>query len=244
MGWNSAVKQGRTKLLVSVRSAEEARAALAGGADIIDVKDPSRGSLGMADSAITQRIVSTVAGRVPLSVALGELCDLAVVADLAGVTWAKVGLSHAAGVSLDQDWHALARQLAPVELIGVCYADHARAKGLQFDQVFDLVMESPKNKAAQPGILIDTAIKDGKGLLAWHTIPKLKEHCIRCHHEGVFLALAGSLSPLDILQLARVVEPDIIAVRGAACECGQRDGKVNKQAVRELKKCLTATAPA
>ena len=34
------------KLLVSVVSAAEARAALRGGADVIDVKDPSRGALG------------------------------------------------------------------------------------------------------------------------------------------------------------------------------------------------------
>ena len=36
-------------LLVSVRSAAEALSALAGGADVIDVKEPNRGSLGAAD---------------------------------------------------------------------------------------------------------------------------------------------------------------------------------------------------
>ena len=36
-------------LLVSVRSAAEALAALAGGADVIDVKEPNQGSLGAAD---------------------------------------------------------------------------------------------------------------------------------------------------------------------------------------------------
>ena len=35
-----------TRLLVSVRSAEEAEIALAGGADVIDVKEPRRGALG------------------------------------------------------------------------------------------------------------------------------------------------------------------------------------------------------
>ena len=36
------------KLLVSVRSADEAEVALEGGADIIDVKEPLHGSLGWA----------------------------------------------------------------------------------------------------------------------------------------------------------------------------------------------------
>ena len=44
------------QLLVSVRSAEEARAALEGGAALIDVKEPSRGSLGSA--SVEQRVPS------------------------------------------------------------------------------------------------------------------------------------------------------------------------------------------
>ena len=42
----------RSRLLVSVRSAAEAEIALHGGADLIDVKEPTRGSLGRADGAI------------------------------------------------------------------------------------------------------------------------------------------------------------------------------------------------
>ncbi len=41
-----------TRLLVSVRSAAEAEIALSAGADLIDVKEPSRGSLGAADPAV------------------------------------------------------------------------------------------------------------------------------------------------------------------------------------------------
>ena len=41
--------QNRVGLLVSVRDAAEAELALAGGADVIDVKEPNRGSLGAAE---------------------------------------------------------------------------------------------------------------------------------------------------------------------------------------------------
>jgi len=60
------------QLLVSVRSADEARAALAGGADLIDVKEPSRGPLGTADSDVIAEVLRAVNGRVPVSAALGE----------------------------------------------------------------------------------------------------------------------------------------------------------------------------
>jgi (5-formylfuran-3-yl)methyl phosphate synthase len=49
----------RPKLLVSVRNAHEARDALAGGCDILDVKEPANGSLGMADVGVIREVVAT-----------------------------------------------------------------------------------------------------------------------------------------------------------------------------------------
>jgi uncharacterized protein (UPF0264 family) len=63
------------KLLVSVRSMEEAQAALEGGADLIDIKEPNRGPLGKARDSVIAAIVEVVAGRRPVSAAMGELCD-------------------------------------------------------------------------------------------------------------------------------------------------------------------------
>ncbi|MFO1092588.1 MAG: (5-formylfuran-3-yl)methyl phosphate synthase [Planctomycetaceae bacterium] len=65
----------RPRLLVSVRNADEAIAALAGGADIIDVKEPRRGPLGMADANIVADIVACAGDRAPVSAALGEVRD-------------------------------------------------------------------------------------------------------------------------------------------------------------------------
>ena len=42
------------RLLVSVVSAEEARRAVAGGADIVDVKDPREGALGAPAPAVLE----------------------------------------------------------------------------------------------------------------------------------------------------------------------------------------------
>src|SRR5687768_1630805 len=60
------------RLLVSVRSAEEVAAALAGGADIIDAKEPARGSLGPVTPAVLAAIAACTPASVPLSVALGD----------------------------------------------------------------------------------------------------------------------------------------------------------------------------
>ena len=47
-------------LLVSVRNVTEALTALEAGADVIDVKEPTRGSLGAADSATLAAIAQAV----------------------------------------------------------------------------------------------------------------------------------------------------------------------------------------
>ena len=61
------------KLLVSVADAAEARAAVEGGADIIDAKDPKTGALGRVSLSVLQAIRETVAPSMPLSAALGEV---------------------------------------------------------------------------------------------------------------------------------------------------------------------------
>src|SRR5207244_12998888 len=62
-------------LLVSGRSVVEAESALAGGAALIDIKEPAHGSLGRAHDAVIQAVVERVAGRRPVSAALGELLE-------------------------------------------------------------------------------------------------------------------------------------------------------------------------
>ncbi|MEX0885938.1 MAG: (5-formylfuran-3-yl)methyl phosphate synthase, partial [Phycisphaeraceae bacterium] len=46
----------RPGLLVSVRNVAEARAAMAGGADVIDIKEPAAGALGAASPTTIQQV--------------------------------------------------------------------------------------------------------------------------------------------------------------------------------------------
>jgi uncharacterized protein (UPF0264 family) len=60
------------KLLVSVADAADATAAIDGGADIIDAKDPSRGPLGPVAPEALAAIIARVGDRRPVSAALDE----------------------------------------------------------------------------------------------------------------------------------------------------------------------------
>ena len=82
------------ELLVSVRSAAEACAALQGGAGLIDVKEPAHGSLGSAGADTIEAVVRVVAGRRPVSAALGEIADAAEPKTGVGLAYVKWGLSR------------------------------------------------------------------------------------------------------------------------------------------------------
>ena len=60
------------RLLVSVVDAAEARIAADAGADIIDVKDPSRGALGEAAPATVRAVRDATPAHLPVSAALGD----------------------------------------------------------------------------------------------------------------------------------------------------------------------------
>ena len=120
------------RLLVSVRSVEEALDALAGGASIIDIKEPARGPLGRADTEVWQAIRETLPVGVCLSVALGELPEWTHQpdpdrSDFAGISYRKLGL---AGVG--PDWKVVWAELRErwsegPAWVAVVYSDWQRA---------------------------------------------------------------------------------------------------------------------
>lgn len=225
------------QLLISVRSTTEAMIALQGGVDIIDIKEPARGSLGKPSNKVVQEIVAAVQSKVPVSVALGEWYQSPTQPKYEGITWAKVGLSQLRPEAW-LHWLHVQQQLRPSRLLGVVYADCHRVHAPSFERMIEWIASIPACSPHRPGILIDTACKDGRGLLHWHPIKELKAYQRRCHQAGLFLALAGSLTMLDVKRLLGEVEPDIIAVRGLVCVGSDRQARVDSDRVRSLVQCL------
>jgi uncharacterized protein (UPF0264 family) len=220
------------QLLVSVRSAVEAEAALEGGADIIDVKEPSRGSLGRAGDDVIADVVRIIAGRRTVTGAMGELIEGGS-CSVAGLTWLKWGLSGI--VPTGFDWRDALHDLqirSEAGVVVVAYADAERAGAPPVAEVCDFACEG-----RFPALLIDTWQKDGRTLLDWLPLEKLQDVCARCRSRGVRVALAGSLGAGQIVALSGL-RPDIVAVRGAACAGGTRSGRVDVHRVRALRRLL------
>ena len=240
---------GAPRLLVSVRSSEEALAAIEGGADILDVKEPSRGSLGMAGmeviAAIARQSDETLAHHVPLSVALGEVIDWrdrGVVSALPdSVTFAKLGLSHLAqNRGWRDEWLRVRERFdrhrsSHLEWVAVAYADSDEAAS---PPILDILEAAIETNCA--GLLIDTFAKTGHTLTDCCDAGSLCDLAERCHSAGLFLALAGRLARESLSHLSRV-PADILAIRSAACVDADRTASVSARAVASFRKAMQTT---
>lgn len=230
-----------TQLLVSVRSAAEAEAALAGGAHLIDVKEPAHGSLGRASDQVIGEVLRRVAGRVPVSAALGELSTIAnaPIATAAGLAFAKWGLAglHPASRErklpewaplMDRATVRLRKDLPNCRLVTVAYADYRRAVAPPPAEAFAYALDRRHGP-----FLLDTFAKDGSMLLDHIQLSEIIRLCRLCHDARLPVALAGSLGPREIRQL-HSAEPTWFAVRGAACRGGDRQATIDAGKVRQL----------
>ncbi len=230
------------KLLVSVRSAEEAQAALDGGASIIDVKEPSLGSLGRAPTATIADVITRIAGRVPVSAALGDLSDhrgdsseALNFQELNYVKWGLAGTNARWKPKLLETARELAAFNPACLPVAVAYADWRLAQAPTPDAILAFARDY-----AWPVFLLDTWRKDGRTLLDWLSLEELRRFCELCRKDGIQMALAGSLG-MDQISVLLPLEPDLFAVRGAACRKNNRTGTIDPCRVRLLIDLLTSS---
>ena len=244
-------------LLVSVSCAVDAAAALAGGADIVDAKDPVAGALGAVTLPTFRAIHAAVGGARPVTAALGDATDEPTVEATAGAFAAagaalvKVGFAGVTDVDRAAALGAAAVRGAArgsaargsaarggalgAGVVLVAYADGDRVGSLDPAALVGVAVA-----AGARGVLLDTADKGGPGLLGCASIEVLVRWVGEAHAAGLLVALAGRLTPDDVARLLALA-PDVVGVRGAACD-GGRTGRVSTARVRALR-AITAPAP-
>ena len=229
------------ELLISVIGEQEVAAAVAGRADIVDVKNPREGSLGANFPHVIRAVRDATPATIPVSVAIGDVPNLPGTAALAaagaagcGVQYVKVGLlgprdHDEAFAVLAAVCRAAKEQDPAVRVMATAYADARKTGSLP-----PLELPSVAAEAGVDGCMIDTAGKSGGTLFTALGRTELETFVARCRRAGLLCALAGSLSATDVPRL-RELAPDIVGFRGAACGDGRRDGSVDRDAVLRLK---------
>jgi len=226
-------------LMVSVQNLEEARQAVAGRADIVDVKNLQEALVGSNFPPVIREVRDAFPKEIHVSVTLGVVPSqpgtvaLAVFGAAAlHATSVKVGFVGTDYETALRILRESRRALAGSEtkLIAATFADSHLYQGLDPRAVLPLAKESGCD-----GILIDTLVKDGRNLFDFLDEAALRAVVTEGKEAGLSTALSGALRLTDLDTLARI-HPDIVGVRGAVCTEGDRfQGRVAAAAVARVK---------
>mgnify|MGYP000467284672 CR=1 FL=1 len=229
------------QVLVSAISLDEAQAAHAGGADIIDVKNVDEGSLGANYPWVIRDSVHGVGeGRAVFAASIGDLDDrpgnaalAAVGAVASGARYVKAGLHGVRTIQEGVDvMNAVRRacrdQTSPVTVVAAGYADHARFGGLDPSAVLAAAVA-----ARCDVVMLDTAIKDGRSLFDALDEAALEAFVSGAHATGLTVALAGAIR-FEHIERMIALGADIVGVRSAVCVADDRRAGIDASRVRRF----------
>lgn len=229
-------------LMASVQNLEEALEALYGGADIVDVKNLQEALVGSAHPGIVKQVREAIPldrhASVTLGVVPNQVGTVAMAVYTAGVleaTSVKVGFMNTEYDQAVETLQACKEALNGFEtkLIGSLFADNPLYDGLDAGHMVPLARDGQCD-----GFLIDTLTKDGRNLFDFMPEPQLREIVMEGKQLEMSTALSGHLRLEDLDELARI-NPDIVGVRGAVCQMGDRSSGVHRDAVANFKRELT-----
>ena len=218
-----------TRMLVSVRSVDEALIAARGGADFIDLKEPSDGALGGLPVATIGAIVSALRAHgigLPVSATIGDLPMNELDGILAqvdavgacGVDYVKVGIERGPEAFAVLD--ALSACDWPV--VPVFIADHG----------IDAALVAHACTLGFPGLMVDTADKQAGSLFDAVPLPELRRFVAQVRASGRLVGLAGALRTTHLPSVLALA-PDFAGFRSAVC-VGDRATALCPQRLAEL----------
>ena len=232
-------------LLISPINTQEAREAIDGGADIVDVKNPKEGSLGANFPWVIKNIreitpkdmqVSATLGDVPYKP--GTVSLAAAGAVVSGADYIKVGLYGTKNYSealevMENVVKAVHEFNDDATIVASGYADAHRVGAVDPLEIPRVAADSGADLA-----MVDTAVKDGKTLFDFMDEEKISQFTTEIHDYGLKSALAGSVTKEQLPLLAEL-GCDVAGIRGAACIGGDRNsGHIHHEAVASLKQLV------
>ena len=219
-----------SKFLASVKNKSEAEMVYAAGVDIIDLKDPARGALGALPISEIKTIAGRMKSRTTISATIGDLpADPGIVLPVvetimkSGVNIIKIGFFPGKQHALAT---ALARHACKQKLVAVLFAD----------QKPDIRLLKTLSTSHFYGVMLDTAEKNGKGLLGYMTITEVEKFIRLSHQLHLRCGLAGQLRQADIPALLSL-QPDYLGFRSALC-AGNRTGELSLNSLQQIRKVI------
>ncbi len=226
------------KILVSIINLREVEVVMHTKVDIVDIKNPSRGSLGIPDIDILTDIATKICNAYECSAAIGDLNSpsplipyTAFAISLLGLNYIKAGLevgNRDTGIEIGRsivEGISLSSRRARVVLVG--YADYLRISSIDPISVAEIAYN-----VGADGVMIDTRIKDGRNTFQFLDYSYLKRFISMAKNYNLFTAIAGGLG---IEHICKAIELgfDVIGFRGAVCDNG-RMGSISQDRINRI----------
>lgn len=222
------MQKNKIKVLISPKNLDEARVITkVKNVDFLDCKNPEEGSLGANFPWVIKQMKALIKNSKTyrLSAAIGDFPFLPGSASLAalgaavsGADIIKVGLKGPKNVEegtklMKNVVKAVEGYRPAIKVVSAGYADHSRIEGSpNFMDIPEIAFNSGADIA-----MLDTCIKDGKGLFDFLSIEKLVKFKNKADSLNLMTALAGSLRLEDLPKIKKI-SPDIIGIRSVVCE--------------------------
>lgn len=228
-----------TRWLASVQSLEEAQTLVEQLPDILDMKNPSQGALGALTHQTVADIVQWVNKRCLCSATVGDLAMQAEVISAAihdmaetGVDFVKVGLFDKPGLVHCVEQLEVSIKNLQTPVIAVLFADQ-----LPQHNLIPLL-----KKTGFAGVMLDTATKNGLGLLNHLSIQSLNKFVFEAKSAGLLCGLAGALRIENIQQL-RPLDADYLGFRSAICHQHTRTNLLDPNLAQQIQFQMNASMP-
>lgn len=228
-----------TKWLASVESLEEAKLLVEQLPDILDMKNPSKGALGALTHQTVTEIVKWINKRCVCSATVGDLPMQAEIISAAIRSMAETGVDYVkVGLFDESELIQCIQQLEPTirslnkPVIAVIFADQ-----LPQQELIPLLA-----KSGFAGVMLDTARKDGQGLLNHLSVEVLQQFVVEAKSAGMLCGLAGALRIEDIETLSPL-QADYLGFRSALCQQHRRTNRLDPELAKQIQTQLNVALP-
>ncbi len=228
-----------TKWLASVESLEEAKLLVEQLPDILDMKNPSKGALGALTHQTVTEIVKWINKRWVCSAKVGDLPMQAEIISAAIRSMAQTGVDYVkVGLFDESELIQCIQQLEPTirslnkPVIAVIFADQ-----LPQQELIPLLA-----KSGFAGVMLDTAHKDGQGLLNHLSVETLQQFVVEAKSAGLLCGLAGALRIEDIETLSPL-QADYLGFRSALCQQHRRTNRLDPELAKQIQTQLNVALP-
>jgi len=230
---NNNIEFDLPKLLVSFKDLYEISNEVLNQIDILDLKDPEKGSIGSWSKQGIKEAISRYGRKKRISATLGDIMNthdlLKKIEDFdkLDLSFIKFGLFSFGNANLLERIKLIGERKYNTELVCVVFADDNRTVAFTLENLKYFKFFGIKY------LLLDTFKKDDRDLLSFCNLSFLKKFINACRSYRIKVGLAGKLKEKQIPSLMKL-NPNIIGLRSAVCSKNQRNSNVEIERLRKI----------